>query len=285
MDEATRQALAVAPEELGRGSPIRTARVPDRDALVQAFADDLLADYRAAKAAGRAKVVFIVPVGPVGQFDLLADACNRACESLADLVMINMDEYLTPDGLDYIPLDDPLSFRRHMADHFYDRLEPGLAPPADQRIFPDPRDLASVPRAIERFGGVDICYGGVGITGHVAFNEPPARDESPSVEEFAARPTHVLALSTETLVINSVTASRGNIERIPKLAVTVGMQEILGARRIRLYLNRPWQSAIVRRLLHGPVTPEVPASLLQRHPDCSLLMTEEVALPPEPTLA
>ena len=284
MDDLTRRALAVPPGELGRGSPIKVDRVPDGDTLVRTFAEHLLADYRAAKAADREKVVFIVPVGPVGQFDLLADECNRTGESLADLVVINMDEYLTPDGLDFIPPGDPLSFRRHMADHFYGRLEPKLAPPEGQRIFPDPRDPANVPRAIERFGGVDVCYGGVGITGHVAFNEPPARDETPDLEEFAARPTRVLALSTETLVINSVTACGGNIGRIPNLAVTVGMKEILGARRVRLYLNRPWQGAIVRRLLHGAVTPEVPASLLQRHPNCSLLMTGEVTPLPEPTL-
>ena len=55
-------------------------------------------------------------------------------------------------------------------------------------------------------------------------------------------------------------ASRGNLDRIPRTAVTVGMKEILEARKIRLYRNRPWQCAIVRKLLHGPVTAAVPAS-------------------------
>ncbi len=277
MDEANRRVLAIRPEDVGRGSPIRVERVADNETLIRRLAADMLEDYRAAKAGGRDKVVVIVPVGPVGAFDLLAAACNEQGQSLADLVVINMDEYLEADGLTFIPATDPLSFRGHMQRHFWDVLRPELAPPEEQRIFPDPRQPGHVPATIERLGGVDVCYGGVGITGHVAFNDPPAAGEPIDDEAFAALPTRVVELSTETLVINSVTACRGNIDRIPKLAVTVGMAEILGARRVRLYLNRPWQCAIVRKLLHGPVTAAVPASLLQRHPDCRLVLTDEVA--------
>lgn len=282
MDEATRRVLAIAPESLGEGSAIRVERVADSAGLIRRLADDMLADYRAAKAAGREKVVFIVPVGPVGAFDLLADACNRAGQSLADLVLINMDEYLEPDGKRFIPADDPLSFRGHMARHFWGILKPELAPPELARVFPDPRDPDAMPALIERLGGVDVTYGGVGITGHVAFNDPPAGGMA--VADFAALPTRVVELSIETRVINSVTACRGNIDRIPRRAVTVGMAEILGSRLVRLYMNRPWQSAIVRKLLHGPVTAKVPASLLQRHADCRLVLTDEVADLPEPGL-
>jgi glucosamine-6-phosphate deaminase len=91
-------------------------------------------------------------------------------------------------------------------------------------------------------------------------------------------------LSRETLTINAVTATRGNIDRIPRTAVTVGMKEILDARKIRLYMNRPWQSAIVRKLLHGPIGAAVPATLVRRHPDATLTMTAEVTELPEPTL-
>jgi glucosamine-6-phosphate deaminase len=151
-------------------------------------------------------------------------------------------------------------------------------------VWPDPRDLGAVARAIERFGGVDVCFGGVGITGHVAFNDPPEPGERVSLEEFRSRATRVVRLSRETLVINSVTAARGNLDRIPRLAVTVGMQEILASRKVRLYMNREWQTAIVRKLLHGPVTPAVPASLLQEHPDVRVTIAECVAEAPEPAL-
>ena len=144
--------LAVPESELGRGSPIPLVVVPDPAALVARFAADLLAEYVAARRAGRAKVVFIVPVGPVGQFDLFARAANAERVSLRDLVVINMDEYLLADGRDWIPETDPLSFRRHMAAHFYDLLDPALAPPPEQRIVPHPADLGAVPRAIAPVG-------------------------------------------------------------------------------------------------------------------------------------
>ena len=276
--------LMIAKSDLGRGARIPVTVLRDNAEVIARFADDLLAEYRAALAAGRPKAVFIVPVGPVGQYDLLADRCNAERISLRRLVLINMDEYLTPDGLDWIPAGDPLAFRRHMDEHFYARLHPDLAPPPEQRVWPDPRDLDAVARAITREGGVDVCFGGVGITGHVAFNDPPEPGEDVSLDEFRRRTTRIVRLSRETLVINGVTAARGNLDRIPRLAVTVGMTEILGSRKVRLYMNREWQAAIVRKLLHGPVTPAVPASLLQEHPDAHVTIAEHVAEVPEPAL-
>ena len=82
----------------------------------------------------------------------------------------------------------------------------------------------------------------------------------------------------------TVTALRGNIDRVPEYAVTVGMKEILESRKVRLYMNRPWQCAIVRKLLHGPVTAAVPASLLQRHPDARVVAAKLVTDMPEPQL-
>lgn len=281
--DAITAALAVPPEALGRGSAIGVSVVVDNETLIQRFADALHDHYRAGLAAGRAKVVFIVPVGPVGQFDRFADRCNREGLALDRLVLVNMDEHLTPAGA-FISTDDPLSFRRHMEDHFYRRLDPALAPPAENRVFPDPAEPGATTRLIERLGGVDVCFGGVGITGHVAFNDPPEPDEADDVAAFARLPTRVVRLSRETILINSVTAARGNIDRIPPLAVTIGMREILASRKVRLFMNRPWQCAIVRKLLHGPVTARVPASLLQRHPDCHVTLTAEVAQIPEPIL-
>jgi glucosamine-6-phosphate deaminase len=244
----------------------------------------LLSEYSSAKRRGRDKVVFIVPVGPVGQYDLWAERCNRDRISLKDLVLINMDEYLTPDCRDFIPINDPLSFRRHMLDHFYDRLNPELVPPPDHRVFPHPQDPSAISRAIERLGGCDVCFGGVGITGHLAFNDPPEPGEQISLEQFGALPTRVVRLSRETRLINAVTTSRGNLDRIPEYAVTVGMKEILESRKVRVYLNRPWQSAIIRKILHGPVTPAVPASLLQNHRDVHFMAVEYVAELPAPQL-
>jgi glucosamine-6-phosphate deaminase len=195
-----------------------------------------------------------------------------------------MDEYLTEDG-DWLPIDHPLSFRGHMKRSFLDLLDDELSPPEEQVIFPDPHDPQAVPIAMEELGGVDICYAGIGINGHIAFNEPPEPGETMSVEEFAELPTRVLELSRETRTINSVTVADGNMEIIPPTAVTVGMKECLSAREIRLYSNRPWQRAVIRRVLHGEVTAKVPCSLVQTHDNASLTLTEFVAEPPRRRLA
>jgi glucosamine-6-phosphate deaminase len=276
--------LSVTKASLGLNSTIRLEVLKDDTAVIQRFADELMDEYLSAKKAGREKVVFIIPVGPVGQYDIWAERCNSEGIGLHDLVLINMDEYLTADGDDFIPLSDPLSFRKHMQEHFFAKIAPELAPPPEQVLFPDPKDPESVPRAIKRYGGCDVCFGGIGITGHVAFNDPPEPDETISLEAFKELPTRVIRLSRESRLINSITTSRGNIDRIPELAVTVGMKESLESHKVRIYMNRTWQSAIVRKILHGPVTPAVPASLLQGHPDVRFTIAEYVAELPEPQL-
>jgi len=84
--------LTVPKASLCLDSPIPVEILPDEKAVIACFADDLLAEYSSAKRAGRDKVVFIVPVGPVGQFDLLAERCNAEGISLRDLLLVNMDE-------------------------------------------------------------------------------------------------------------------------------------------------------------------------------------------------
>ena len=147
-------------------------------------------------------------------------------------------------------------------------------------MFPDPRDPQRIARLIAARGGVDACFGGIGINGHIAFNEPPEPGVAMTVEEFAALPTRVLSLSRETRTINSVTVG-GELAVIPRRAITVGMWECLAARRLRLYCNRPWQSAVVRRVLHGPLTAACPASLMRLHADAVLSVAEYVAQPPQ----
>jgi glucosamine-6-phosphate deaminase len=221
----------------------------------------------------------IIPVGPVEQYPILARMLNEERISCRNVVFIGMDEYLTDDDA-WVAETHRLSFRAYLNRKFYDLLDPALAPPPEHRVFPDPRDLAAVPRLIAARGGVDACCGGIGITGHIAFNEPPEPGEPMSLDAFAALPTRILGLTRETRTINSVTVG-GELAVIPRRAVTVGMKEILGARRLRLYCNRPWQSAVARRVLHGPITPACPASLMRRHPDATLTVADYVAAPPD----
>jgi glucosamine-6-phosphate deaminase len=269
--------LKVTAADLGRGTPVKVRILSDMASVGQDMAEALLREILDAQAAGRGATL-IVPVGPVDQFPILAQMINQQRIDCRDVVIINMDEYLTDDDR-YVPADHPLSFRGFMDRLFYNRLDPALAPPPEHRVFPDPQDPERIAGLIAGCGGVDACFGGIGINGHIAFNEPPEPGVTVTVEEFAALPTRVLSLTRETRTINSVTVG-GELAVIPRRAVTVGMQECLGARRLRLYCNRPWQSAVARRVLHGPITAACPASLMRLHPDAVLSVAEYVAQPP-----
>lgn len=269
--------LHVPADELGRDSGVTVRITRDRDTLAAEMAQAMFDVLRAAQERGGAATL-IVPVGPVDQFPLLAELIRRQRLDCRQAVLINMDEYLDEGGR-WVPLDHPLSFRGYMQRAFYDLLPTELAPLAEHRVFPDPRRTDAVGQLIGQRGGVDACFGGIGINGHMAFNEPPEPGEEVSLDAFADLPTRVLPLSRETRTINSVTVG-GEISIIPRLAITVGMREILASRQMRFYCNRPWQRGVCRRVLHGPIAPACPASLMRRHRDAQLTVTEEVAEPP-----
>ncbi len=224
--------------------------------------------------------VFIVPVGPVYQYRRFVQLIRRRPLSLGHVRLFFMDEYLS-DPQTWIPEDSPLSFRGFIQRELLDALpkEAGLTP--DQIHFPDPRDPAAYDAALAALGGPDMCIAGVGITGHIAFNEPPEPGESMSNEAFASLPSRVIRLARESVAINSNTAMRGAMDQIPPLAVTVGMRQILSAKRLRVYLNRPWQSAVVRRLMFGEATCAFPVTLTRAHQDLRVIMTAMVAEKPE----
>ena len=270
--------LRVPPEELGRGRSVAVRITRDAQSLAVEMAEEMARVIRQARSEGRAATL-IVPVGPVDQFPVLAEQINREQLDCRDVVLINMDEYLTDDD-QWIPADHPLSFRGYMQRLFYDRLDVALAPQPENRVFPDPQRPEAIAELIRRRGGVDACFGGIGINGHIAFNEPPEPGEQIPMDKFANLPTRSLNLARETRTINSVTVG-GEISVIPHRAVTVGMREILAARQLRFYCNRPWQTCVVRRVLHTPVSPACPATYLQQHADAVLTVTEQVAELPD----
>lgn len=270
--------LRITARELGRGTPVRVRRVADMAALAQDMARAMIDLHRQTESEGRPLTLF-VPVGPLDQFHVLAERINQEELDWRPVVVINLNEYLTDDGR-WIDTDHPLSLRGYMNRHFYGRIDPQRAPLAENRVFPDPRRPQAIGELIARRGGVDACFAGIGINGNVGFNEPPGPDESVSAEEFAARPTRTLALAPETRTIHSVIVG-GDLSMIPRQAITVGMREILAARRLRFYCNRPWHRGVVRRVLHGPMGPACPASYLRTHADAELTLADFVAEPPD----
>jgi len=133
---------------------------------------------------------------------------------------------------------------------------------------------------IEDLGGADICLGSLGYTGHIAFNDPPEPDEEISIEDFKNLSTRVVSLSRESIVQNSLKIG-GNADIVPKKAITLGMKEILLTKKIYMYFMRDWQAAILRKFMHGPITPRVPGSLLQNHPFVKVIVSENAAVIPK----
>lgn len=268
------QYYQIGPKDLGKDSKIPLLCLGDSGEVFYELALEMANEIKQNNAAGK-KTVFICPVGPVGQYPIFVRLVNRERISLQSCWFINMDEYLQ-EGDRWIDEGHALSFRGFMRRNVYGKIDPALLMPESQRIFPDPDDLARIPRLIEELGGVDIAFGGIGINGHLAFNEP---EEVPP-EVFATRQTRVLDISRETRTINSVGDLCGAIEAMPARCVTIGIQEILSARKIRLGVFRDWHRAVVRRAAYGEMTAHFPATLCQNHPDALIVVNSNAAQQP-----
>lgn len=272
-----------AASELAAQSPLPVAVLPDGDALHAHFARALADEIAANNAAGR-PTRLIMPVGPILQYPLLAEICNREGIGWRDCHLFFMDEYCDWQGR-LVDASHPLSFRGAAQRLLFDNLDPALRPPDDQVIFPDPRALDLPARRMAEIGGIDTCYGGIGIHGHIAFNEPPiSRWYTVSNQEFLASSTRLLQLSEETIVMNASRGAGGYFPALPPMAVTLGMAEIAAARRIRLYCQGgTWQRAILRIALFG--APDLagegdvsyPVTLLRDHVDIAFVTTLETA--------
>ena len=117
---------------------------------------------------------------------------------------------------------------------------------------------------IRKLGGIDLQLLGLGNNGHIGFNEP-----GPVFE----KETHPVDLAESTIRANARFFER--IEQVPTQAYTMGIGTIMRARQILLIVNGSGKADIVARAFWGPVTPQVPASILQMHPDVTLVADEE----------
>lgn len=269
--------LAAAPDRLTGVPGSSVEIVKDDAALSRRFADEMSGLIGQNNRIGK-PTSFILPVGPRGGYPLFVGEAGARSLDLARTTFFFMDEYVGDDGR-YIPQDHPLSFRGFVQTHLVDPLsgKAGLDPA--RVYFPDPEDPGRYGRMIGQAGGIDLALCGVGIDGHVAFNEP---EPDLSVEEFSKLPTRIVDLTPETRAVNAVMEAGGAIDIIPRRAVTVGMAEILAARRIVVFMNRGWQKAVVRKFLLGEITAAFPVSLLRRHGNISVIITAEVSERPLP---
>ncbi len=220
--------------------------------------------------------VMIVPVGPTDHYPILARLVNQLGVSLKRVHFFNMDEYMVaPDRM--IDPDHPMSFHKRMQDEFYSRVDEHLVMPESQRHFPTVGEEAAYDALIEELGGVDLCIGGLGINGHIAFNEAAEEDDPITAAQYASLGTRVLPITRETRTINAYGYQRGDLRGMPEWCITVGMKQILEAREIYIALNRPWQHGIVKHVLYDTPQPQIPATLLQWHSRVCFCSAADVA--------
>lgn len=272
----------IPPSELGKGSNIKLNVCEHEVDMYWKVAIEVLEVIEKNNQKGE-PTVMVVPYGPIGPYARLAELVNRYRISLKKCVFINMDEYLT-DDLQYIDKEHPLSFRGGMERTFYSKVEEELNVLPENRIFPEPGNEGRILEIIESYGKLDMVFGGVGINGHYAFNEPPEPGESVTPEEFAARPTRILKVTRETRTINAFMNCGANIDAIPENCITVGMKEMMMAKKVRMCMPRDWNAAALRKVLHGGVTASVPCSLFQNHPDALLYATRVATECPVPEI-
>ena len=175
---------------------------------------------------------------------------------------VNLDEYkgLAPEH--------PQSYRYFMQENLFDHIS--IRP--ENTIVPDglAEDVNAMCTAYEEkiraWGGIDLQLLGIGHDGHIGFNEP---------DTYFPRITHETKLLEITRRANQRFFS--SLEEVPSAAYTMGVGTVMAARRIVMVANGEDKAEILKKSFFGPVTPEVPASILQFHPDVTLVCDEAAA--------
>lgn len=197
---------------------------------------------------------------PIGAYKELIKQHQQGDLSFAAVRSVNLDEYA---GLS--PEHDQ-SYRYFMQTNLFDHVD----------ILPEntnvPNGLAEDPQAecirynelIEQLGGIDLQLLGIGHNGHIGFNEPD--------DEFK-KTTHLVDLTQSTIDANSRFFESKDL--VPRQAFTMGIGNIMAARAVLIVANGIGKADIVLKAFNGPVTPEVPASILQFHPNVILIGDKE----------
>ena len=179
---------------------------------------------------------------PVGTYEKLVERYNEGDLDFSEVTSVNLDEYR---GL---PKEHPESYN----------LPDGTNMDAEA-------ECKRYDEVIRRVGGVDLQLLGIGHDGHIGFNEP---------HDAFDLGTHCVDLAQETIEANKRFFD-GNEDLVPKQAYTMGIRTIMQARKVLMVVNGAGKAEIVKKAFFGPVTPEVPASILQLHPDFILVGDEE----------
>lgn len=193
---------------------------------------------------------------PIGTYKQLVEWYNKGDVDFSGVTTANLDEY---KGLDR---NNDQSYYYFMHDNFFNHvnideakvnLPNGMEPDGD-------KECARYDEVIRSLGGVDLQLLGLGHNGHIGFNEP--------AEEFE-KGTHCVDLQKSTIEANA--RFFATMDEVPKQAYTMGIGTIMSAKKILVVVSGADKAEIVKKAFTGPVTPQVPASILQMHPDVTVV--------------
>jgi len=215
--------------------------------------------------ARRPSIVLGLPTGrtPLLLYAELIRVTRETPVDWSQVRTFNLDEFV---GLG---AGDPGSYATFMRERLFDGI--GVTPTQVEFLDGRAADLegecARYEAALARAGGMDVLILGIGINGHIGFNEP--------ADALVTR-THRATLDDRTRAANALWFG-GDVSRVPRAALTMGMATILSARSIVLIATGEAKSDVVREMLDGGVSTRVPASFLQLHPQVTVMLDELVA--------
>lgn len=236
------------------------------------------------------KLVMILPNPGPARYTAVAEAINFNKINCRNVHIFTMDEWADDEG-NIAPPDYRSGFTYSQLKYFYGRIDEKLRMPLEQVHYPTTKNIGDYSRMITDCGegGADICYSGPGWAGHIAFIDPNAPEFSDDLDEFLTQDARVITLNPMTLMQNSlhgVFGMSGDIASVPPRAATIGPADVMRARnRIESHALTTggfssWQRMVSRLILHGEVTPLVPASILQLT-KTNVYLSKEMAAPIE----
>ena len=193
---------------------------------------------------------------PVGAYKQLVEWYNKGDLDFSEVTTVNLDEYV---GL---APDHPQSYAKFMFENLFDHvnINPARTNLPDGTNLDAAAESARYDAVIQSVGGVDLQLLGIGNNGHIGFNEPGSAFELG---------THCVDLTDGTIEANKRFFEKK--EDVPKQAYSMGIKMIMQARKILLAASGKEKAEAVKAALYGPVTPQLPGSILQMHPDCVLV--------------
>jgi glucosamine-6-phosphate deaminase len=249
----------------------RIRLIDDLGEFYAAFATDIVTRIKRALEEDR-PFVGIFPVGPMPQYAIAARMINALRIPMHHVHTFNMDEYADQDGVT-APADWAGSFQKSMLDSFFGKIDADLRPPLAQIHFPSDKNIGDYGKMIADMGGADVCYGGIGWCGHIAFWESDLGLEfGDDLEAYKQAGPRIVELTPMTIMQNALHSFGGDWSWVPPKAASIGPAQILGARDRSFWLDGymgggvSWQRFIARLAAHGRVNTLVPGSLLQTAP-------------------